>query len=46
MISEFCAVPGANLQIFPPNSNGNNGQGYQTLGALSGTYRKWVILGT
>ncbi|XP_042044604.1 protein YIPF1 homolog [Salvia splendens] len=27
-------VPGANLQIFPPNTN--NGQGYQTIGGPSG----------
>ncbi|KAL3838452.1 hypothetical protein ACJIZ3_023043 [Penstemon smallii] len=28
-------VPGANLQIFPPNNGGSGGQGYQTLGATS-----------
>lgn len=34
-ITRVQEVPGANLQIFPPNSSGNNGQGYQTLGAPS-----------
>uniref|UniRef100_A0A2P2LAB4 Protein YIP n=1 Tax=Rhizophora mucronata TaxID=61149 RepID=A0A2P2LAB4_RHIMU len=30
----LCAVPGANMQIFPPNSmGGGSGRGYQTLGS-------------
>lgn len=36
--SEFHVVPGANLQIFPPNTN--NGQGYQTIGGPSGNAGK------
>lgn len=40
----FVAVPEANLQIFPPNSNGGGRQGYQTMAGPSGMAYKLNIL--
>ncbi|XP_075495626.1 uncharacterized protein LOC142532951 isoform X2 [Primulina tabacum] len=41
-------VPGANLQIFPPNNGGGGGQGqgqgYQTVGGVSGSIYGYALI--
>lgn len=38
------AVPGANMQTFPPNNGGERGRGYQTLGSPTGRVVIFFIL--